>query len=203
MICSTSIRRKDGTFRAELNGRCAQRSLLLQYKIDEDERDLVFALLLMGSAGQNQDSAEINAEWHRLIGERFSSALGSDVRVLADSQAKAAERLAARKSALRVFKTALDALEKRGRRPVHKSSAHHKYTAGDGLPREMPAAWVAIEVAREMVEANHELPDKRDVRQRVEKLLGRTLTDQSWTTIFADAGLEDLPACRLAGGWPT
>ena len=213
---------RDGSFRAEFGAATAPLSLLLAWKIDTQERDLVAALFLIADSNIRKlnpnevevpapigpslfvrsNSGDVISAVSRLKGlaalfhiivSRFGDAMGADLQTLVDPANQNLERDKARRSLIRRFTTAVEALHRRGRGKPHRATAAVTYNAADGLPRTMPLAWAILEIAREMVQEKQELPSKRSLRIRVEsRFPEREYSTAQWAASFKEAGLASL-----------
>lgn len=129
--------------------------------------------------------------------EPLSKALGEDLKTIADIEASpSAVRKAKNRIQLRVSK-ALDAVEKKSRNKAH---GHAKTGValigeGEGVLREMPIPWIALEVAKRLVGERGELPSKAELElilcERVPE--AALLAESTWSKIWRDSGLTALP----------
>ena len=180
---------KDGSFRAEFGRDTAPLSLLLLWKIDIPERDISFALMLVAESEAESPTLD------RFIAERLRSAVSADIQKLMTPGTTDAERKKARRTLQRLFTTSLSALELRGKRDAHKSTATVTYNAADGIPRTVPLSWALLECGRALVQETQDLPSKRDLRERVKSDFPGvdTFSVPQWSASFKDAGLSALP----------
>jgi len=133
----------------------------------------------------------------KMILEPLAKALGDDLKTIADIEASPpAVRKAKNRILLRVT-NALEAVEKKSRNQAH---GHLKTGValigeGEGVLREMPISWIALEVAKRLVGKRGELPCKAELElvlceQVPEAAL---LADSTWSKIWRDSGLSALP----------
>jgi hypothetical protein len=121
--------------------------------------------------------------------------LGKEIGILVDSTNSKKRRNAARKALSAKLNHALDALEKKQDRQPHGNASVIDCRFEGGLIRSMPAAWVALHVAKEMVEKNRSLPSKGLLRLQLYQQYPDTLkiSNRKWALLWKEAGLQDLP----------
>lgn len=131
----------------------------------------------------------------KTILEPLSNALGDDLKTIADVESDhfAVEK-AKKKILLRVTK-ALDAVEKKSRNKPHGLAATGKALIADGVVRDMPISWIALEVTKRFVGERGELPFKAELElnlcERVPE--AALLAESTWSKIWRESGLSALP----------
>jgi hypothetical protein len=221
-------RNADGVpVRVELGSLLTQRSDSLYRKLDEHENALAHALA-MAVLFEDEKLLEITElpepkiifpfgtnvhEIHgaaidlrakfqllKIVSTKIAQALSKDVEIMTDSNAADKDRKEARNRAEKTFSNALDGLYMKSRRKAHKSAAKVRVAFEDGEPRDMLLAWVALQVARDLVFFNvilqkePALPTKGQIQTEIEKRFPETrvYSKSAWRSVWSDAGLSKL-----------
>jgi hypothetical protein len=192
----------DGSTRAEYGLKTAPHLQRLAWgKLGEGESSLAWGLALASSL---RECKVTDPEFLKLPLEMIQQALGADLETLTDPETGADEKKKARRTLMNRFETALDALEKKNARPPHAAAATLPVTLHpSGDTREMPLAWVALEMARTLAEENRALPTKGEVREAVEKEFSEQplRSETAWREVWKEAGLEALPQWKPHDRW--
>ncbi|MFZ4764337.1 MAG: hypothetical protein ACOYMN_05240 [Roseimicrobium sp.] len=220
---------QDGTFRAELGASLAQRSTQLQWKLNHHEDKLARALCALACGFAEFESPdipdpktfvpfggsnvrEVHAAARRVravahiqsivVLKPMHFAIGEGIKEL--TVAPPAARPEIKKTLMKRFENALDAIDKKDTRHAHKNTATLSFYNQDGQPRQMPLAWAAIEYARLLVERTHELPNKKQIKDAIKndfplcRIKGaeqsiNQVSKETWTQCWKEAGLAELP----------
>lgn len=209
-------RNPDGSYRVELGTITAPREVALRWKLDEQERELMSALVMICSefaktpivyvpepkyqipfGGSNANeiyyaakAIQEQAGVFRHLAGKMQTAIGDDLQSLTDATKSKTERLRAKKKIETKISHALEALIKKGSRKAHGSSKIVKASFG-----QAPLAWAVINATKKLVLKHHELPTKQMVKTF---LTGKDSTlkyvsSAQWADEFKDAGLASLP----------
>jgi hypothetical protein len=218
----------DGSYGVEFGRLTAPREIPLRWKVTDAEVDLSFALLFIAQAGfADSESIEIptpqpgfngmllrspsniheihrlatkakhQAEFYKLILKKLSNSIGPDLESMRDPAPEAE----AQKAKARIEKTvsnALDAIFNQSRRKAHGSAATVEVLLENGERRNVLLAWLALCIAKELVQKNQSLPSKSEVRLEIEERFPETrgLTSVKWSAVWRDSGLATLPKAQ-------
>lgn len=124
----------------------------------------------------------------------FVELFGDDLKISIDPTQTGQARSKARKEISKRFGRILESIEKAGDTPRHGSAAKASLTLPDGAVVEMPAPWLLLYVARDIVQATSALPSKGKIRLAFESrhpsLSG--LSERKWNELWAITGLSGL-----------
>ena len=130
----------------------------------------------------------------KTILEPLSTALGDDLKVIADFDAGKSDRRKAKNSILRKVEKALEAVELKSGNKAHGSASTGKALIADGLIRDMPISWITLHVARNLVAERQSLPCKAELELIVSEQVPEAalLAESTWAKIWREAGLTGL-----------
>lgn len=212
----------DGTFRAELGSKTAPRSQSLNWKVSPEEGGLADALICLVAGLTKLTLPDIPAPQHFVpfgsnlaevhhaamtlqgisefiataITKPLSAAFEKELTILSSASTSQAQRAKAKRTLQRRFTNALEAIEMKAGHQAHGNTAAVECPLASGENQRMPLAWVAIQCAREFVEANQRLPTKGELQRVVEARFPNDaagLAENTWRQVWKDAALDSLP----------
>lgn len=206
----------DGSTRVELGSITAPCELALRWKLDEQERELASALVMLSVGVAALPIVKVPEPMHQvpfggsnvfeihevakaLHGEaclfrnilsKLNVAFGDDLSAVTDVTRSRAERRRAKTKIESRVSHVLDALISKGSRKAHARSTVVKAYFG-----EAPLAWSVLEATKKLVAKDSELPSKKAVKKlmiKSKKSLSSVSSPQ-WAAAFREAGLSSLP----------
>lgn len=212
----------DGSFRAEFGRYTKHREAALQLGLDVPELDLLKALIFFACEPQRMHasiphppepvqtiSGDSNIEEIYEVGRNakahvdflfssvvspFQAVFGNEIKILMNPDEPAPDRERAMKLMNKQFSRILGAFYHRSEFPKHGLSAQGTLTLADGSIRKMPAAWLLLYVARDLVQASRHLPSKGGLRWAFEDRYPelKKLSDRKWSDLWNITGLSGL-----------
>ncbi len=218
----TLHRQHDGTYRAEFGKLTVHRERALWMGLSCEALDLVQTLVFFASEPERMFEAipeipspiqddegrtNINdiyatgkhAKTHldfvaTCVVSPFVKLFGDELKVFINPNLPGPERSKARKQISKRFERILESIEKRRETPRHGSTAVAPFRFPDGTVVEMPAPWLLLYVARDLVQAIGRLPTKGALRWAFEDNFPtlKGLSERKWSQIWNTAGLTEL-----------